>query len=499
MPDRRREAPVAFVTKSVPRCHRSLPPRPCRSGSCLPVSTPSTHRPTSAPSAWEQREASRLLEDLAAAMDARWRRRRDRRVFPRHHAVHRGRAAAIARCRSHASRACLRSGRRPPAPDDAHHPVLRPPRPRCRRRAASRTSACWPPSAPGRAAMPGRGCRCGKPMKRSSEAHVRNAGRDRASHRSATTRRRRKRGSSRCATTCLRRCGISTPPSAARLADFLLDRCHVVLVSTTGIDRAHRMFTVLNATRQAARTQRHPEGRPARRRAARGACSDATRIWDRAESRLGDEFESLFSHIRTMHARSSPPGHLRHPQHRRRGRRGPGLHRADTAAGRRHLRRHPQVAARRIGAFAPAISSLADLSGLAEGAQRLDAAGDAVVAWQGQGPRANSPGSSARSIAWPTACASWASAAKRRASRFGAVVHAIRDGRDLQAPASPLDLARDELRTIHHNLRDLHARSAPMAKLVLLRLNDHMAGSPQRRAVRRSDGRASAAAQAGHQ
>jgi hypothetical protein len=60
------------------------------------------------------------------------------------------------------------------------------------------------------------------------------------------------------------------------------------------------------------------------------------------------------------------------------------------------------------------------------------------------------------------------------------VVHAIRANRDLKAGASPLNLAREELKTIQHHLRDLHARSAPMAKLVLLRLNDHMAGSPQR-------------------
>src|SRR5690606_36486894 len=31
-----------------------------------------------------------------------------------------------------------------------------------------------------------------------------------------------------------------------QLADVLLDKCHVVLVSAKGIDRAHRMFTVLN-------------------------------------------------------------------------------------------------------------------------------------------------------------------------------------------------------------------------------------------------------------
>ena len=33
-----------------------------------------------------------------------------------------------------------------------------------------------------------------------------------------------------------------------RLAEFLLERCAVVLVATVGIDRAHRMFMVLNET-----------------------------------------------------------------------------------------------------------------------------------------------------------------------------------------------------------------------------------------------------------
>jgi hypothetical protein len=55
----------------------------------------------------------------------------------------------------------------------------------------------------------------------------------------------------------------------------------------------------------------------------------------------------------------------------------------------------------------------------------------------------------------------------------------MRNGDDLKAPTSPLRLTRDEQSTFRHNLRDLHARSAPMAKLVLLRLNEAMAGGPQ--------------------
>jgi len=69
--------------------------------------------------------------------------------------------------------------------------------------------------------------------------------------------------------------------------------------------------------------------------------------------------------------------------------------------------------------------------------------------------------------------------ASRRAKRFGTIISAIRNGNDLQATGSPLNLLRDEIRNIEHSLRDLHVRSAPLCKLVLLRLNDEMAGRPQ--------------------
>jgi hypothetical protein len=62
-------------------------------------------------------------------------------------------------------------------------------------------------------------------------------------------------------------------------------------------------------------------------------------------------------------------------------------------------------------------------------------------------------------------------------------MQAMRQKQDLKGPASPLRLTREEQGIIHYNLRDLHARSAPMAKLVLLRLNDQIAGKPQNLAV----------------
>src|SRR5690606_32763410 len=71
-----------------------------------------------------------------------------------------------------------------------------------------------------------------------------------------------------------------------------------------GIDRAHRMFTVLNtAGRQLARNDilkasllgTVPPASLAR----------TTAIWDEAQARLGGDFDSLFSHLRTIYRRSS--------------------------------------------------------------------------------------------------------------------------------------------------------------------------------------------------
>jgi len=66
----------------------------------------------------------------------------------------------------------------------------------------------------------------------------------------------------------------------------------------------------------------------------------------------------------------------------------------------------------------------------------------------------------------------------KRATRYRAVLEAIRVGR-IDHPTSPLDLSRDEQRLIAFNLRTLHTRSQLACKLVLLRLNDLMAGQPQ--------------------
>ncbi len=157
-----------------------------------------------------------------------------------------------------------------------------------------------------------------------------------------------------------------------------------------GVDDRHRSRTPHihgpECQRQAARTQRHPEGRPARRRAAR---SDEAR-----NAHLGSwRSRASATNSRTSSAISAPSTHATRP------RSSPASEdiAAEAGGGRPFIERILQPAAavfddilksRHEGSpHSPTISSLADLSRLAEGAQRLGAAGDAVVARKGQGCR----------------------------------------------------------------------------------------------------------------
>jgi hypothetical protein len=262
-----------------------------------------------------------------------------------------------------------------------------------------------------------------------------------------------------------------------RLAAFLLDQCFVAVLSTTGVDRAHRMFTVLN-------TAGKPLGRNDILKAQLLAglkAQDMQRAiagWDAAEKHAGGDFESLFSHIRTIHGRSSP--NVISSVKDIAARAGGGLP---------FVERILQPAAEICEAIAHArhegsphsgsiAASLTHLNWLKGNADWVPAA---LLWWleKGKDPA---------ELTWFLAALDRLAYGlriqgrgnKRRLTRMNAVLHAIRSGQDLKKTGSPLNLAREELRMVHHSLRDLHKRHAQVAKLVLLRLNDVLAGKPQR-------------------
>jgi hypothetical protein len=260
----------------------------------------------------------------------------------------------------------------------------------------------------------------------------------------------------------------------SRLTGFLLDRCCVVHVATGDIDRAYRMFMVLNAS-----------GKPLARddilkatllgSLPAGVMPHCVAIWDLAKDRLGKDFEDLFSHIRAMFGR--PGGqviagvkeiaeenggaqrfieHVLQPAARifediRDARHEGSPQSAAIAQHLRYLGWHT-FADWKPPAMLWWLKNGEDTQGLARFLSRLDrlAFGMRILAIGGS----------------------------KRRRRFDAVASAVQDNKDLDAPHSALEFTRQELRTIQHNLRDLHTRNASTAKLLLLRLTDVATGAP---------------------
>ncbi len=260
-----------------------------------------------------------------------------------------------------------------------------------------------------------------------------------------------------------------------QLADFLLDACCAVMVTTSDIDRAHHIFTVLNT-----------RGKPLARNdilkaillgeMPRAAAARSTAIWSEAEALLGDEFESLFSHIRAMYGR--PGGQIIS-----------GILEVSEASGgaQAFVERVVQPAARiitdiRSARHAGSLNSerIADYLRYLGWHSFSDWIPPAMLWWLKN--RDDAPGLErflARLDRLAFGSKVLGIGGNKRTRRFAAVVTAIREGRDLYAVGSPLEFSRPELRTIQYNLQDLHARNPSIAKQLLLRLTDVKAGAPQ--------------------
>jgi len=264
-------------------------------------------------------------------------------------------------------------------------------------------------------------------------------------------------------------------PERRRLLEYLLQRCHVVAIVTNDIDHGHRMFSVLN-----------DRGRPLARKdiikaeVLGGIPPEQTEAmlarWVEIERRLGSEFDAFFSHLRLIEGKGRLP----------------------IIAGIRAVRAE-------AGGSEPfmwnVLLPLAEAFDTVCRAQHIGAPESAEIsrrlgylAWLG-------------SSEWVPATIKWLSlhrhnpaqilrflevvepfayalrllciGAGKRATRFAGVLSAIADGSLFDAERSPCVLTRDEQRHITYNLRNLHERHPQTCKLVLLRLNDELAGAPQ--------------------
>ncbi len=258
-------------------------------------------------------------------------------------------------------------------------------------------------------------------------------------------------------------------------ARYLLERCSLVLILTSQIDRAHRMFTVLNDTGKALKRNDILKAELLGNVAA-AAANRYLGIWQDLENRLGDEFESIFSHLRVIHGRSGQQiiAGIREQVAEAGGAEqfidrwlAPAAQVLDDIRHARHSGSPHSVEIRSLLSYfnwlpssewvAPVLAfwlrAPNDAAGLVDLLRGLD---QLVMSLRIMGHGVD-----------------------KRAQRVVAVVRAIQAGETLKRDHAALSLSRDEQRSVMFNLRDLYARSPQTCKLVLMRINDSMFGGPQ--------------------
>ncbi len=258
-----------------------------------------------------------------------------------------------------------------------------------------------------------------------------------------------------------------------RLTDYLCDQCHFVVVLTREIDRAHRLFTVLNERGRS--LQRNDilkaevlKGIPEERR------PSAIEKWESAARLLGPRFETFFSHVFSIYGR----GDTKIIAGVRRTIREVGgpeaflndivaplskAYDAVVRAGDVNLNIDPDV--RRY---------LVYLGRLPEG----DWAPAAILAMQ------QYESDPARAMLLLKEIDRLAHllrilciGAGKRNRRLADVVQLIKSRAPVQPGEGPFALTRDEVRNVSYHLRSMYRRDAQVCKQLLLRLNDELSRS----------------------
>ncbi len=265
-----------------------------------------------------------------------------------------------------------------------------------------------------------------------------------------------------------------SPERRRQLVAYLLSRCHFAVIAARTLDRAHHIFAVLN-----------DRGLPLARgdilkAQILGAVGSARHAelharWLEIEQRLGGSFEELFSHLRTIEGRS-------------RARIIDEIRLLVDRSG------DPETFV--DGTLFPYAEILQAIQSARHGeASQATPAGMRLVylGWLGShdwipplmlywrtvgGDAARLDGFLTRLDRLAYGLRILGVGSDKRTVRYRAVLDAIRSGR-IDEPSCALDLTRDEQRLIAYNMRTLHARSQLACKLVLLRLNDLVAGTPQ--------------------
>ena len=259
-----------------------------------------------------------------------------------------------------------------------------------------------------------------------------------------------------------------------KLCRYLMDDCHVVVIISRDIDRAHRLFTVLNERGKPLERQDIIKAEVLRTIPAKSAASALAR-WDEAHAELGEEFETFLGYMRLIHGLQRLPiiSGVRTLVREYGSERfineqlsplAKAFNSVRTFAGSPESRKHPRLAA-----------SLISLNRLG----KADWVAPAILAMTHfkQAPaRATQLMIEIERFAYLLRLLGYGAGKRQR--RFGGVIEDIRS-ESLQALTGPAwEISRDEQRTISFHLKDLHKRNTAMSKLVLMRLEDELSGIP---------------------
>ncbi len=258
-----------------------------------------------------------------------------------------------------------------------------------------------------------------------------------------------------------------------QMFEYVVSHCTAVVILSSDIDQAHRMFIVLNEGGK--KLQRNDILKADV--ISRLPSSDvdwAVKEWDAASARLGDEFETFFGHLRTIY------GHTR-PQ---------------IVSGVRAVVQEEGGAEPFLrNAFLPLANTYAEMRGGESNGDpdltpimrkhltylnRLPDGDWAPAAMLALKDRQNDPKGTEYLLAEIDRLAHLLRllclGTGKRVRRFANVVSAIRDGSALNPNHPAFAISRDEVRNIAFHLKDLHKRNQKICKLLLFRLNDEIEG-----------------------
>ena len=258
-----------------------------------------------------------------------------------------------------------------------------------------------------------------------------------------------------------------------RLADYLCDQCHFVVVLSRDIDRAHRLFTVMN---QRGRSLERSDILKAEflKSLPPERVTGALSRWEQAAQLLGANFEMLFPHIHNIygHGESRIIAGIRRIVAETGGTE-PFLQNVLTplAEAYHKVRRAADVG---LNIDAEARRYLVYLGRLKEG-DWGPAAMLALQHYAGDPVRGTLLLKEIDRLAHVLRLSGIGNAKRKR--RFGDVIDFIKSNAPVRAGEGPFKLSRDEIRNISYHLRDLYKQDQQICKLLLLRLSDALARS----------------------